>query len=372
MDITISKEELSRSISLTQNLTEKKGTMPILSNLLITAIGNTVQFAASDLETSTITKPVASIHREGSIAIIGRTFGEIVRELSDGDVRLTVTPDSRVEITSGSLRLRMNGSNGDGYPELPGMEMLVSGSVHAGTFLEMINKTLYATSTDEARFNLSGVYLHHPEDEEPGVVRAVGTDGHRLAIINRVLKGFEIKSGVIVPRRGLTEAKKLLSEFPESLVGLAIKEGFLIIDAGRTRTSIRLMDAEYPDYTRVVPKQPGVIATFSTDAISQALRRVALMVTDKGKCVKLDFATNHLSISSSSPELGEAKEELEIDYDGEPVSVGFNARYVVDIAASLGEEQAMALELHGNLGPGKFFAKSDDSYCGIVMPMRLS
>ena len=121
----------------------------------------------------------------------------------------------------------------------------------------------------------------------------------------------------------------------------------------------------------MLPKDEGVTAVCSSGLLSQALKRVALMVTDKGKCVKLDFTQNNLKISSSSPELGDAKEELEIQYDGEPLSVGFNARYVVDIANSLGEEQNMAVELHGTLGPGKFFAEGDTSYIGIVMPMRL-
>ena len=155
-------------------------------------------------------------------------------------------------------------------------------------------------------------------------------------------------------------------------IGIDIIEGFLVVESGDTKITMRLIDGEFPDYKQVFPKQEGIPAVISSEPMVQALKRVALMVTDKGKCVKMDFSKDRLRISSSSQELGEAKEEMGITYDGEPLSVGFNAKYAIDFANSINEAGNIVIELNGELGPGKFYSEGDQSYVGIIMPMRLT
>jgi DNA polymerase-3 subunit beta len=184
-------------------------------------------------------------------------------------------------------------------------------------------------------------------------------------------KGADGSTGVIVPRKGLAEIKKIIGDREDSEVGIEIAEGFLVVDVEGTRLSMRLIDGVFPDYHQVLPKQKGTLAFVNRQEFTQALRRMALLVTDKAKCVKLEVAASGLRISSSSPELGEATEEIACQYKGSPLSVGFNAKYLLDVASAQTSADQLCMELHGELGPGKFYPENDESCVAIVMPMRL-
>lgn len=372
MDITIAKDDLARALSLTQSIVERKTTMPILVNLLLSVADGELKISATDLEVTAISKAKAEVRTSGSTTVNAKVFAEIVRELPEGAVTITLTEGDRLEITSGNTRLKMIGVSAEEYPSLPGMSYEPEYRIPASELLDMVNSTLYAVSLDETRFNLNGVCFSSLKNKNETRLKMVATDGHRLALVERPTAGFEFAEEAIVPRKGLSEIRKLLDDCNDTEVGIDMRDGFLLLDTASTRVSMRLIDGEFPDYKQVLPKGEGVIATVSSGEIAQALKRVALMVTDKGKCVKLDYSPGALRISSSSSELGEAVEELEIDYAGEPLSIGFNARYIMDFAVSLGEDKRMCMELHGALGPGKFFAEGDESYIGIVMPMRLT
>jgi DNA polymerase-3 subunit beta len=175
----------------------------------------------------------------------------------------------------------------------------------------------------------------------------------------------------IVPRKGLAEVRKLLEAEVSGEVGIDINEGFLVVESGTTKLVVRLIDGEYPDYGAVIPKTTGTRATVLSSNLTQALKRVALVVSDRNKGVRFDLNDSALRISSSSPELGEASEELEIDYKGAPLKVGFNARYLLDVLSTVGEPQSFVMEFFGETGPGKFFSETDESGLAIVMPLRL-
>jgi len=378
METIISKSELNRVLSLIQSIVEKKSTMPILSNVLLSATDDVLKASATDLEITASAHAAAKVIKAGSTTVNAKVLYEVVRELPEEEVTLKLIEGERIEICSGKARTRIIGISAEEYPSLPGVGLKVKSKIEAKQFLEMINRTTYAVSQDETRFNLSGVCFELAQEDsgkQPRSLRMVATDGHRLAMVTRPVKGLELQKGALVPRKGLVEVKKLL-DGEESEVGVQFEEGFMVVEigAGRPNTaklSMRLIDGEFPDYRQVLPKDQGTIAQINSAALSNALRRVSLMVTDKTKGVRMDFVPGALKISSSSPELGDASEELEVNYAGDPVSVGFNARYVLDICASLAEEVNINLELHGALGPGKFFAQGDESYVSVVMPMRL-
>lgn len=375
MDITISKAELNRALYLTQSIVERKTTMPILANVLISASDRRLKISATDLEITAMATASAEVRSPGSTTINAKVFGDIVRELPEGEVTLKLGEGERVEITAKNSKLKMIGATAEEYPSLAGMAFSPKSKIAANQLLEMIEKTLYAVSFDETRYNLNGVcfeVIGGKGKKDSQSLRMVATDGHRLALITRPVTGMTFTERVIVPRKGLTEVKKIVEGAGDKDIGFDVHDGFMVVESGDAKIAMRLIDGEFPDYNQVLPKDKGVVATLNGGDVSQALRRVALMVSDKNKCVKLDFSKSKLRVSSSSPELGEATEELAVSYDGKPLSVGFNAKYLLDIAASIKEAQNLAMELHGELGPGRFFAEGDEAYLAIVMPMRLA
>ncbi len=378
MELTTSKTELCRILSSIQSIVEKRNTMPILANVLLSAADDILKASATDLEITASLCAAAKTAKAGSTTVNAKVLYEVIRELPEEEVSIKLTEGERIEISSGKSKTKIIGISAEEYPSLPGLGLKVANKIEATQFLEMINKTIYAVSMDETRFNLSGVcfdMVPAEKDKDEKVLRLVATDGHRLAMIARPVSGLTIKKAVLVPRKGLLELKKII-EAEEGTIGIEINEGFMIVEVGAgkpnsAKLSMRLIDAEFPDYKQVIPKDKGHVAVADSVALSNALRRVALMVTDKTKGVRMDFVPGALKISSSSPELGEASEELEVKYDAEPVSIGFNAKYILDITASIGEKSGVCLELHGPLGPGRFFAEGDESYTAVVMPMRL-
>lgn len=374
MKATLPKSELLSGIQLVQTAAEKKSTMPILANVLITASEGHISIASTDLEiTSTATLP-ASVKARGSTTINARIFLDIVKELPEGEVSLVLGENERLEILCQRSRFKMNGVSSEEYPGLPGMSLQASGKVLAKELSYMIDKTLYAVSADETRFNLSGVCFEAIEGDKKSdkSLRLVATDGHRLSLITRPFQGLKLKDRVIVPRRGLVELKKLLDTVGDIQVGLVIEEGFLVVESPKYRLAVRLIEGEFPDYTQVIPQGKGALAQIEAQPLTQALRRAVLLATDKTKCIKLDFSAETLKISSSSPELGEAREELPVHYNGKDISVGFNARYLLDFLNSLNETKEITIELHGELGPGRLFTEDDEGYLAIIMPMRLT
>ena len=373
MYITVTKADLYKALSLAQSIVEKRTTMPILANVLLSASEGRLKISATDLEVTAVIGTKAEIRSGGSTTLSARVLTDIVRELPEADVTIRLAEGERVEINSKNSKLKMIGVSAEEYPSLPGVGFQVNGKIDAAEFLEMVNKTIYAVSTDETRFNLNGVCFDYAGGKgKTKNVIMVSTDGHRLSMITRPLGDIGEFEKVIVPRKGLVELKKVLEDAGKGQVGLDIRDGFLVVETSEVKLSMRLIDGEFPDYSQVLPKTKGVKVLIDTADLSQALKRVALMVTDKGKCVRLDFVKDSVRISSSSPELGEATEEIAVKYNGDPISVCFNARYLIDFCGSLSENQQIVLELHGELGPGKLYPESDDSYVAIVMPMRLS
>lgn len=374
MELSIKKAELAKALALTQSIVERKTTMPILANVLLSADENQLRVSATDLEITAITSVPASVNGNGSTTVSARVLSDIVKELPDGEVTLTLTEGERLRLSCGSSQFLIVGVSAEEFPSLPGISIKPKHQVKAKQLLEMIQKTIYAVSHDETRFNLNGVCLESVSSSKGkgNQFQMVATDGHRLAMVTRPLQGVDFENSAIVPTKGLNELRRLLDEEGDGEVKISVDDGFFVVEGSAAKVSMRLIDGEFPDYNQVLPKKKGVEAEVSVSQLTQALRRAALMVSDKGKCVKLDFSPGKLRISSSSPELGEASEEVDLDFKGEQVSIGFNARYLLDFAASLEEQTELVIELSGELGPARLRAKNDESYFGIVMPMRIS
>lgn len=375
MEVTITQSELARCLMATQNIVERKTTMPILVNVLITASADRLSISATDLETTAVATVAAQVSSFGSTTVNAKMFAEIIRELPGGEVRLKLHPGERLEIISNNSALRLIGVSAEEFPALPGMGVQVGDKICARQLQEMINKSIYAASLDETRFNLTGVCFEKVVEgrgKSAVSLRMVATDGHRLAMITRGVEDVKLDKSVIVPRKGLIELKKILDLYADQEIGFAVEEGFCLVETMHEKISMRLIDGEFPDYNQVIPKGVGEKVLLDSRHLADALKRVALMVSDKGKGVRLEFSGNLLRISSSSPELGEAEEEMDVQYSGEPLAIGFNARYVIDIVSALADEGDLCIELNGRTGPTKFYSAGDQSAIAVLMPMRIA
>jgi DNA polymerase-3 subunit beta len=373
MKLTVQRSDLARSLALTQSVVEKKSSMPILANLLLHADEKGFRVSATDLEITTVVRSSAQVSKDGRITVSARVLTDIVRELPDGEVKLEVGENERLSLKAGSSSFSLIGISADEFPSLPGVALTPKASIQRESFLEMISKTIYSVSQDETRFNLNGVCFEVQKDRSESALRMVATDGHRLALITRKAKGFTLEDSVIVPTKGLVELRKVLSSEEDDEVLFDVHDGFFIAETRNVKVATRLIDGEFPDYKQVLPKDEGIDVVLKAEDFLLSLRRTALMVSDRGKCVRLDFTDEDLTVSSSSPELGEARDSLPVKIKGgkKPDTVGFNARYIIDFLNSLGSTEEVCLEIHGELGPGKLSSMADESYLAIVMPMRL-
>jgi len=234
----------------------------------------------------------------------------------------------------------------------------------------MIEKTMYAASMDETRYNLNGVFLEIQPNTEK--LRMVATDGHRLAYVDRNL-GEEIgglRNGVIIPRKGLAELKRLVDEADVEEIEIAFEGNNGVARKGNVTLFMRLIEGEFPKYQQVVPKEITHQLIISSDAFAQALRRVALLSAERSRAVKLDLTEGQLSLSSNNPDLGEAREELDVDYAGEELSIAFNARYLLDSLTALHAKE-VRLGFHDSLSPTRVVPTDDDDALAVVMPMRV-
>jgi DNA polymerase-3 subunit beta len=254
------------------------------------------------------------------------------------------------------------------FPQFPRFDSKALLSTPASLLREMIERTLFSVSTDETRYSLNGVYV---EQGAGGNIRMVATDGHRLAFEEKPVGSFGLTKGVILPRKGLAELKKLLESDGDGAVSLGFKENLGLVTKERIELFMRLIDGDFPDYTKVIPKGNPNIVKLEHDELLQALRRVSILSSERYKGIRMEFADGRVAISANNPDLGEAVEEIEAEYKGKPLSIGFNARYLIEVLGVLGGDGEVDIELKDELSPSVIRKAGLDSYLYVLMPMRL-
>jgi DNA polymerase III subunit beta len=291
-----------------------------------------------------------------------------VKNLPEDEISVSVADNHRTLIKSGRVEYKIVGTSDADYPKLPDPEGVGFSSLDAKVFLDMIDKTLFSVSTDETRYHLNGVFLQSKGE----TLRMVSTDGHRLSMVTRPVAtaGLEVGAGVIIPRKGLLEVKKLLEETSSAAVEVGLRGSNVYLRRQDVTLSVKLIDAQFPDYEQVVPKKTEKKAIAATTQLADALRRISLLSSDKAWGVKLGFAKNTLAITSDNPDVGEAKEELEVEYDGGELTIGFNARYLLDVLGAT-ESAEIAISLNDESSPGVLTPVEDEQYTCVIMPMRI-
>lgn len=375
MKLTISKGELLTGLSRLQSIVEKRNSMPILANVLIRATVKgeepaQLHLAATDLEVGIQSSHDAQVEQAGGLTVGAKKLFEIVRELPDENIFLDATANAYLNLKCARSNFTLAGTSSEEYPTLPNFTPEKTAIVQAAVLSLMIERTIYAASVDETRYNLNGVYLEVLD--EPGRIRMVATDGHRLASVDRTLSEdpLGLENGVIIPRKGLGELKKLVDEDDADEIELAFEGNNGLARKGRVTLVMRLIEGEFPNYAQVLPTKIERSIVISTEDFHRALRRVALLSSERSKAVKLELVPGRLTISSSNPDLGDAREELDIDFAGEEITIGFNARYLLDALSTLRAKE-VRFGLQNDLAPAQLVPTDDEDTLAVVMPMRV-
>lgn len=368
MNFTIHRDPLLDALQKVQSVVEKRNTIQILGNILCVAKGQELSLCATDLEVGMkVTLPV-EVHQEGKITLSAKHFLDIVKELPDKPLKITRKDNNWVEIVCGKSKFNIVSLAADEYPALPSFEDKTYYDSRIEALIDMIDRTQFAVSTDATRYHLNGVFF---EPLENTIMRMTATDGHRLSFVDHevFMKMPELKRGIIIPKKGLSELRKLVGE-GGSTVGLAFERGYIFAQLNGSYLFIRLIDGEYPDYRMVIPKSTEKTASMDREIFSSALKRVSLLAHEKSKGVKLSLQPGVMTISSSNPDMGEAREEMDIEYTGEAMDIGFNSKYLLECLAVMNSEK---LEFHfkDRLSPGIIRGAGQQNHTYVIMPMRI-
>lgn len=362
------KDDLLTLLYPTQNIIERRNTMPILANALIESHEGTIRVTATDLEVGVRGNIQGEIQHEGAVTVNARKLYEIVREAPEDIVEMRSLENEWVEVKSGKSVFKMVGTDAREFPEFPSFAGEKLFPFPARILKEMIEKTIFSVSTDETRHNLNGVFL---EEASGGKLRMVATDGHRLAFIEREVGSVGLEKGVILPWKGMTELRKLVEEVEEGVVSIGFKENLGLAVRENQELFMRLIEGDFPDYSKVIPKGYPYEVKSQQDGLLQALRRVSILSSERYKGVKIELSRGKMVVSANNPDLGEAVEEIEVEYQGGALTIGFNARYLIDVLSLLGAGSGVDIEIKDELSPGLVRKQGDDGYLYVIMPMRL-
>jgi len=368
MEIKAKRGDLLATLYWTQSIVERRNTVPILANVLIESQKGAIRVTATDLEVGVPGELDGEIAKEGTVTVNAKKLYEITREVPNEQVQLKRLENEWVEIKSGKSVFKIVGMDAREFPQFPKFEDRRLSTMSAATLRGMIERTIFSVSTDETRYSLNGVFV---EQGEGGKVRMVATDGHRLAFEERDLGTLGLTKGVILPRKGLAELKKLLENADDGVVSVGFQENMGLVTKDRVELFMRLIDGDFPDYTKVIPKTNPHLAQIEHGELLRALRRVSILSSERYKGIKMDFSEGRIAISANNPDLGEAVEEIEAEYKGKPLSIGFNARYFMDVLAVLDGEGDVDVELKDELSPSVIRKSGSAGYLYVLMPMRL-
>jgi DNA polymerase III subunit beta len=369
MNLTISKEQILIGLQAVQNVVSTRTTLPILSNVLLRAEGDTVEFTATDLDVTVACKVEAKVKIPGSTTVpVKKLFG-IVRELGGNEIELETDEKNVTSIRCNSSYYKIHGLGADEFPPIQTIKDDRKVNLSQETVKGMMKKTSFAVSTDESRYVLNGIFISLKDHK----MTMVATDGRRLALVDEEVDISEKSSGeFIVPAKAVNELNRLLQDkgeveikFGDNQASFSLKE-----EKGMSVLLItKLIEGNYPNYRQVIPSEVKERVPIVREEFLQALRRAEIMTSEKANSVKLTFGKNTLAITANSPEVGEARESLAVNYKGKEIAIAFNPRYLIDPLNSLTEDEIF-FELIDELSPGVI--KINGPFLYVVMPMRLS
>jgi DNA polymerase III subunit beta len=372
MKFSIERGTLLKAVGQAQSVVERRNTIPILANVLIEADANSVSFRATDLDIEVVDKAVAQVERPGATTVSAVTLHEIVRKLPDGAL-VDLTDDGisgRLTVQAGRSNFSLATLPKEDFPVMASSEYTANFSAPAPVLRRLFDKSKFAISTEETRYYLNGVYMHVATGEDGQVLRCVATDGHRLARIDAPLpEGADTMPGVIVPRKTVGELRKLLDD-DGIQIAVSVSETKVRFATPEITLTSKVIDGTFPDYSRVIPT--GNTRQLEVDAaeFAKAVDRVATVSSERSRAVKLALDEDRLILSVNAPDAGAAEEELAVAYNDERLEIGFNAKYLLEIASQVDRENAVFL-FNSSGDPTLMREGNDTSAVYVVMPMRV-
>lgn len=372
MKLTIERAALLRSLGHVQSVVERRNTIPILSNVLLDAADGKLSLTATDLDLAIVESVAADVEQPGAITTPAHTLYDIVRKLPEGaQVSLEFISDGqKLALSSGRSRFMLACLPREDFPAMAEDDLTHRFSIGADELKALIDKTRFAVSTEETRFYLNGIYFHVTDETPAPVLRSVATDGHRLARVEMPMpEGAAGMPGIIVPRKAVGELRKLIEDL-DAGVQIALSETKIKFDFDGATLTSKLIDGTFPDYARVIPANNDKKLEIDSRAFADAIDRVSTISSEKSRAVKLIIDEDHVTLAVTSPDSGSATEELAAGYKSDPMEIGFNARYVLDIMGQV-RGDSVRLTLADAAAPTLVNDGDDDSALYVLMPMRV-
>ncbi len=376
MELTVGKADLQKELQLCQGVVEKRSTIPILSNVLLKAADGKLQVSATDLDVTILTSCTARISTPGGVTLEARRLFDIVRSLPDEDVHIALQENNQMLVESGTAKFRLLGLPAEDYPTLPTVNVSEGYTIPLDELKTMVAKVKFAITHEETRFQLNGALLK----VQPQKLEMVATDGHRMALINfpYATGGNGKKSSeltILIPRKALDEILRLEAG-EEGTVRFGVSDNQLFFDAADRRLMARMIDVNFPNYMEVISRDNDRHVMVDRERLLSTIKRISLVANERTRAVRFDFAPGKLTVSSTNPELGDARETVPIDYAGQPFFVGLNAAYVMDFLSAT-DTPSVSLDLKDENSQciGRPASTAEDlpyDYLYVVMPMRLA
>ena len=375
MEFSIDRSLFLEGLEKTLSVVEKRNTMPSLNHALMDVKEDQIHISATDLEIFVSASVPCKVSEAGRIALPARNLYDIVKESQSSEIKIKGLENNRAEIKSGKSIFRLMGLSADDFPHFKTSPkgQLSTGRLKVQEFLKLIQKTEHCICHEEYRYALTGIHIESLNEKGKNILRAVATDGHRLALMDTAVENLgnvKLTKGMIIPRKGAIELRKLLESTNEEEFELTCDENLIRVNLGRFKIWIRPLDAEYPDYRRVLPGElPNKFFCRKSD-LSSALKRMSLLVSDRSRVVAFNFQKERLELSTQNPDLGEATDEISGDFSGASVKAGFNVRFFTEALNNFTDEK-LIVHTGEALQPALLKSPGDEGLTIVIMPMRL-
>jgi len=374
MKFSIDRAALLIALQHVHSVVERRNTIPILSNVLIEAKEDGVYLTATDMDIAVIEKvdlDKSEVIQLGTVTTSAQMLYDIVRKLPDNiKVEFLSEKNERLGIKASSSSFALNCLPSEDFPSISQEDFKYSFNIDSIALIRLLDKTSFAMSLEETRYYLNGIYLHAIKEDNIHKLRTVATDGHRLSRVDMNLpEGADGIPGVIIPRKTILEIRKILEDHTGN-INLSLSETKIRLSFNNVILTSKLLDGTFPDYSRVIPEQNDKLVTISNQSISEAVDRVSTVSTDKTRAIKININKGNLVISATNPDKGSASEYVDVVYDGDEVEIGFNSKYVLDVARQI-KGNEIIIKLSDSVSPTLVYDKDDKEVLFVLMPMRV-
>lgn len=372
MEFSLARDVFLGGVQRTLGVVDRRTTMPILNNVLIRTDGDRIKIVATDREIGLIADYEAKVVRAGEITVSARKLFEILREIQGELIHFRMDDPGWIRLTCGKSAFKIAGMPAEEFPRVLDDEGIQYVKVKGGVLADLISQTSFAMSLDETRISLNGVFLRTERDGGKVDLSMIATDGHRLAMVT-VQPGMdsspELDKGIIIPRKGVNEIRKLVDDGEEE-IEFGARKGVCVLKKNNIVLKVSLIDAEYPDYKRVIPKDKGVAVEMEKDTMIHALRRMNVMSSERYNGVRIKLSENRVLLNSTNPDVGEAEDEIEVAYRDKETEVGFNVRYLLEGIEAV-HEKKFILEVRNGLRPAVVKPVEEQRYMCVIMPLKI-